>query len=62
MLGGNNEVRVDRLDMTGIRLSPPTDHESFDDRIRLIDICLRDHRLPQTPRRLGNKDNAITDT
>ena len=55
VLGGNNEVRVDSLDMTGIRLSPPTDHESFDDRIRLIDICLRDHRLPQTTRRLRDE-------
>ena len=41
--------------MTGIWFAPPTDHESLNDRVRLIDVCLRDHRLPQTPRRLRNK-------
>lgn len=41
--------------MTGIWLSPPTDHESLDDGVRLIDFGLRDHRLSQTPRRLRDE-------
>ena len=41
--------------MPGIWLAAPADHEALDDRVRLIDLRLRNHRLPEATGGLRNE-------
>ena len=48
MLGSGDEIGVDGLDVTRIRLTAPADHEALNDRVGLIDLLLRNHGLAET--------------
>jgi hypothetical protein len=52
VLGRGDEVGVDRLDVLGVGLAAPADHEALDDGAALVDLALRHHRLAQSMRGL----------
>ena len=55
VLGRGHEVGVDRLDVVGVRLAAPADHEPLDDRLGLVDLALRHGRQPEPAGRLGHE-------
>ena len=54
VLGGGGPVGVDGLDVLGVRLTAPADHEPLDDGLGLVDLPLRHHRQAQATRGLGD--------
>jgi hypothetical protein len=55
MLGRADPVRVDRLRVVWVRLAAPADQEALGDRAALVDVVLRDGRLPAAARRLRDE-------
>src|SRR5690606_41610284 len=55
VLGGGGPVGVDGLDVPRVGLTAPHDHELLDDGLALVDQPLRDHRLAEAARRLGDE-------
>ena len=55
VLGGRHEVGVDGLGVRRVGLALPADHEALDDRLGLVDLALRHHRLAEAARRLRHE-------
>lgn len=54
VLGGRGPVGVDGLDVLGVGLAPPADHEPLDDGLGLVDLALRHHRQALAAGGLGD--------
>ena len=55
MLGGRDPVRVDRLHVRRVGFATPADQKALGDRLGLVDLPLRDRRLADPARRLGDE-------
>ena len=55
VLGGGDEVRVDRLDVPRVGLAAPALHEALDDRGGLVDLLLRHRRQAEPAGGLGDE-------
>ena len=55
MFGGGHPVGVDGLDVAGVGLAAPTDHEPLDDGVRLVDLALGHHRAVLAAGGLGDE-------
>ncbi len=55
MFSRGHPVGVHRLDMLGVRLTPPSDHETLGDRAGPVDLLLRDGGLTEAAGRLRDE-------